>query len=44
MSPGRGIGDVAEPLSPECSALHALAALYHHFWRRDGALQGMLAK
>jgi Prokaryotic cytochrome b561 len=23
-------------------ALHALAALYHHFWRRDGTLEAML--
>jgi cytochrome b561 len=25
-------------------ALHALAALYHHFWRRDNTLQAMLPK
>jgi cytochrome b561 len=23
-------------------ALHASAALYHHFWRRDGTLEAML--
>jgi hypothetical protein len=23
-------------------ALHALAALYHHFWRRDDTLEAML--
>jgi cytochrome b561 len=25
-------------------ALHALAALYHHFWRRDNTLQAMLPR
>ncbi|HEY2486451.1 MAG TPA: cytochrome b/b6 domain-containing protein [Candidatus Binataceae bacterium] len=25
-------------------ALHAAAALYHHFWRRDGTLEAMLPK
>ena len=25
-------------------ALHASAALYHHFWRRDGTLEAMLPK
>jgi cytochrome b561 len=25
-------------------ALHALAALYHHFWRRDNTLLAMLPR